>query len=72
MGNILLLIAILTGVLSILAAIYFTIIVMREDRGNEKMIEVSGYIEKGAKHFLKVQYLVLVIFVAVLGLVIKN
>ncbi|NPD88335.1 MAG: sodium-translocating pyrophosphatase [Asgard group archaeon] len=70
MGNLLLLIALLTGVLSIVAAIYFTIIVMREDRGNEKMIEVSGYIETGAKSFLKVQYLVLGVFVFVLFIVI--
>ncbi len=70
MANILLLIALITGVISILAAIYFTVIVMRKDRGNEKMIEVSGYIETGAKSFLKVQYLVLGIFILVLFLVI--
>jgi K(+)-stimulated pyrophosphate-energized sodium pump len=70
MGNLLLLIALITGVISILAAIYFTVIVMRKDRGNEKMIEVSGYIETGAISFLKVQYLVLGIFVLVLFLVI--
>ncbi|MCE7738539.1 MAG: sodium-translocating pyrophosphatase [Candidatus Heimdallarchaeota archaeon] len=70
MDNILLLIALITGVISILAAIYFTVIVMRKDRGNEKMIEISGYIETGAKSFLKVQYLVLGIFVLVLFLVI--
>ncbi len=70
MANILLLIALITGLISILAAIYFTVIVMRKDRGNEKMIEVSGYIETGAKSFLKVQYLVLGIFVLVLFIVI--
>ena len=70
MSNLLLLIAIISGVISILTAIYFTVIVMREDRGNKKMIEVSGYIEKGAKSFLKVQYLVLGIFIVVLFLVI--
>ena len=70
MGNLLLLIALITGLISILAAIYFTVIVMRKDRGNEKMIEISGYIETGAKSFLKVQYLVLGIFVLVLFLVI--
>ena len=70
MANILLLIALITGLISILAAIYFTVIVMRKDRGNEKMIEISGYIETGAKSFLKVQYLVLGIFVLVLFLVI--
>ncbi len=70
MGNLLILIALITGLVSILAAIYFTVIVMRKDRGNEKMIEISGYIETGAKSFLKVQYLVLGIFVLVLFVVI--
>ncbi|MHA1219297.1 MAG: sodium-translocating pyrophosphatase [Candidatus Heimdallarchaeaceae archaeon] len=70
MANILLLIALITGLISILGAIYFTVIVMRKDRGNEKMIEISGYIETGAKSFLKVQYLVLGIFVLVLFTVI--
>ncbi len=63
------LIAIIAGVISIGAAIYFTTMVMKKDRGNEKMIEVSGYIETGAKHFLKVQYLVLGAFVLFLFIV---
>ena len=37
--------------------------VLKEDPGNEKMIEVSGYIESGAKTFIKVQYKVLILFV---------
>ena len=65
-----LLVALLTGFLSIGAAIYFTIIVMRKDKGNEKMIEVSGYIETGAKRFLWVQYLILGAFVLFLFVVI--
>ncbi len=67
---IILIVALISGLISILAAIYFTVIVMREDRGNEKMIEISGYIETGAKRFIKVQYLVLGVFVFVLFLVI--
>ncbi|MFW9852705.1 MAG: sodium/proton-translocating pyrophosphatase, partial [Candidatus Thorarchaeota archaeon] len=70
MVPIILIVALIAGLISILAAVYFTILVMREERGNEKMIEVSGYIETGAKKFLKVQYLVLGAFVLVLFLVI--
>ncbi|MBA7518854.1 putative K(+)-stimulated pyrophosphate-energized sodium pump [subsurface metagenome] len=70
MVPLILLIAIIAGVLSIVAAIYFTVIVMKKDRGNKKMIEISGYIEKGAKHFLWVQYLVLAAFVVVLFIII--
>lgn len=70
MVPLILLITIIAGILSIGAAIYFTFLVMKKDRGNEKMIEVSGYIETGAKKFLWVQYLVLGAFVCVLFLVI--
>ncbi len=70
MVPLIILIAIIAGVISIGAAIYFTLMVMKKDRGNEKMIEVSGYIETGAKHFLWVQYLVLAAFVGFLFFVI--
>ncbi|MBY9000838.1 MAG: sodium-translocating pyrophosphatase [Candidatus Heimdallarchaeota archaeon] len=70
MVPLIILIAIIAGIISIGAAIYFTFMVMKKDRGNEKMIEVSGYIETGAKHFLWVQYLVLAAFVGFLFFVI--
>ena len=64
------LVALIAGIASILLAIYFAWIVLREDPGNERMVEVSGYIEKGAKTFIKVQYKVLTIFVIALALII--
>ncbi len=70
MVPLIILIAIIAGIISIAAAIYFTVMVMKKDRGNEKMIEISGYIETGAKHFLWVQYLVLAAFVGFLFFVI--
>ncbi|MFO7796663.1 MAG: sodium-translocating pyrophosphatase [Promethearchaeati archaeon] len=68
--NLLLLIPIIAGILSIALAIYFTKIVMKEDPGNERMQEVSGYIESGAKTYIKVQYRILSIFVIGLSLVV--
>ncbi len=65
-----LIIALSTGVLAIIVAIIFSLLVFREDPGNEKMVEISGYIEAGAKRFLWVQYRILSIFVLVLFLVI--
>lgn len=65
-----LIIALITGVISIVVAIIFSFLVFREDPGNEKMVEVSGYIEQGAKRFLLVQYRILAIFVLVLFVVI--
>jgi len=62
-----LIVALIAGIISIGMALYFAKLVLKEDPGNERMVEVSGYIEKGAKTFLKVQYKVLGIFVAVLA-----
>jgi K(+)-stimulated pyrophosphate-energized sodium pump len=63
-------VALIAGIASILLAIYFAWIVLKKDSGNERMVEVSGYIEKGAKKFIKVQYKVLAIFVIGLALII--
>lgn len=62
-----LIVALIAGIISIGMALYFAKLVLKEDPGNERMVEVSGYIEIGAKTFLKVQYKVLGIFVAVLA-----
>ncbi|MBD3189710.1 MAG: sodium-translocating pyrophosphatase [Candidatus Heimdallarchaeota archaeon] len=64
------LVGLISGVVSIGVALYLGKIVLDQDPGNEKMQEVSGYIEKGAKTFLKVQYKILSIFVGVLFIVI--
>ena len=61
-------IALIAGIVSIIAAIYFRNLVMKADPGNERMQEVSGYIDSGARTFIKVQYKVLAIFVAVLAI----
>ncbi|MHA1763490.1 MAG: sodium/proton-translocating pyrophosphatase, partial [Promethearchaeota archaeon] len=42
--------------------------VLKQDPGNERMIEVAGYIESGAKTYLKVQYKILGAFVIVLAI----
>jgi K(+)-stimulated pyrophosphate-energized sodium pump len=68
--SLVILVALIAGVLSIGVALFLSKLVMDEDPGNEKMVEISGYIEKGAKHFINVQYRILSIFVVVLFLVI--
>ncbi|MFX1428149.1 MAG: sodium-translocating pyrophosphatase, partial [Promethearchaeota archaeon] len=62
-----LIVTLLAGIISIIMALYFAKLVMKEDPGNERMIEVSGYIEHGAKRFLNVQYKILGLFVAALA-----
>ena len=67
---IILIVALITGIISIAMAIYFRYLVLKEDPGNERMVEVAGYIEEGAKSYLKVQYKILGIFVLGLFLII--
>ncbi|MBD3213507.1 MAG: sodium-translocating pyrophosphatase [Candidatus Lokiarchaeota archaeon] len=67
MEKLLLLLPLISGVVAILLALYFAKLVMAEDPGNERMQEVSGYIESGAKTFIKVQYKVLAVFVIALA-----
>ncbi|MHA1148513.1 MAG: sodium-translocating pyrophosphatase [Promethearchaeota archaeon] len=62
-----LMLAIIAGIISLILSQYFKKMVLKEDPGNEKMVEVAGYIEEGAKTFIKVQYKILGIFVIVLG-----
>jgi len=64
------LVALIAGIIAIIVAIIFSILVLREDPGNEEMVKISGYIESGAKKFIRVQYSILSIFVVLLFLVI--
>jgi len=63
-----LIVALIAGIISIAMALYFRYLVLKEDPGNERMQEVAGYIEEGAKTYLKVQYKVLGLFVGVLAI----
>ena len=65
-----LLVSLIAGIISIGMAMYFRQLVMKEDPGNEKMVTVAGYIEDGAKAYIKVQYMVLSVFVGALFFVI--
>lgn len=65
---IILVISLIAGIVSIIMALYFRSMVLKEDPGNESMIEVAGYIESGAKTYLNLQYKVLGIFVVVLAI----
>jgi K(+)-stimulated pyrophosphate-energized sodium pump len=65
-----LIVALIAGMISIAMAIYFRYLVLKEDPGNERMVEVAGYIEEGAKTYIKVQYKILGIFVLGLFLII--
>ncbi len=53
------------GVLSILYVFWRSAWVTKHDMGSDKMKEIAGYIAEGAMAFLKAEYRVLAIFVAV-------
>lgn len=61
-------VALIAGIISILMAYYFKKKVMKEDPGNERMVEVAGYIESGAITFIQRQYKTLGIFVIVIAI----
>ena len=65
-----LLVSLIAGIISIGMAMYFRHLVLKEDPGNEEMVTVAGYIEDGAKAYIKVQYMVLGLFVGALFFVI--
>ena len=64
---IILIVALIAGIVSIAMSLYFRYLVLKEDPGNERMQEVAGYIEEGAKTYIKIQYKILGIFVGVLA-----
>ena len=59
-----------SGIISIIAAIYFYIYVSKQKVGTPKMREISDAIREGAMAYLKREYMTLTIFVIVLGLII--
>ena len=61
-------VALFAGILSIIMALVFARKVMKEDPGNERMVEVAGYIESGATTFIRRQYKTLGVFVVVLAI----
>ncbi|MBD3255117.1 MAG: sodium-translocating pyrophosphatase [Candidatus Lokiarchaeota archaeon] len=68
MAPIIIYVAIVAGIISIVMAILFAKKVMQADPGNERMVEVAGYIESGANTFIRRQYVTLTIFIIVLSI----
>ncbi len=62
-------IAPITAIASILVAIYLYFYVNRQSSGTEKMQEIAGAIQEGARAFLKVEFKYLAVFVVVVAAV---
>ena len=66
----LLYIPILVGIIAILVVILLVKDILKKNSGNERMKEISGYIEEGAMAFLRKEYLYLSVFIVVVAIAI--
>ena len=66
----LLYVPILTGIIAIVVVYLIARGILKEDAGNDRMKEISGYIEEGAMAFLKKEYSYLAVFIIVVALAI--
>ena len=57
----------LFGVLGLVYMLYLSTWVKKQSAGSEKMSKLSGYIATGALAFLKAEYRMLAVFVAIAG-----
>lgn len=61
---------IVCGILALIFAFILTKSISKEDPGNERMREISGYIHEGAMAFLKREYRYLSVFIVVVAIII--
>jgi K(+)-stimulated pyrophosphate-energized sodium pump len=66
----LLYITILTGIIAVCVVVFLIKDILKKDAGDERMKEISGYIEEGAMAFLKKEYSYLSVFIVVVALAI--
>lgn len=59
-----------TGIVSVLTALYLSTWVKRQPAGNERMVKIQNLIQKGAMAFLSREYRTVIPFVAVVAIVI--
>jgi K(+)-stimulated pyrophosphate-energized sodium pump len=63
-------VTILTGIIALCVVTFLIKDILKKDAGNERMKEISGYIEEGAMAFLKKEYSYLSVFIVVVALTI--
>ena len=63
-------VTILTGIIALCVVVFLIKDILKKDAGNERMKEISGYIEEGAMAFLKKEYSYLSVFIVVVALTI--
>ncbi|NFO33868.1 sodium-translocating pyrophosphatase [Clostridium botulinum] len=66
----LLYVSLIAGFSALIVVIFLAKDILKKSPGNEKMIEVSGYIEEGAMAFLRKEYSYLCVFIVVVAIAI--
>ncbi len=66
----LLYVSLITGFIALIVVIFLAKDILKKSPGNEKMIEISGYIEEGAMAFLRKEYSYLCVFIVVVAIAI--
>ncbi|NFN18436.1 sodium-translocating pyrophosphatase [Clostridium botulinum] len=66
----LLYVSLIAGFIALIVVIFLAKDILKKSPGNEKMIEVSGYIEEGAMAFLRKEYSYLCVFIVVVAIAI--
>ena len=61
--------ALLIGLIAVIYAAYLAFRILREDRGTEKIIQISDYIKEGADAYLKKQYRVIMSIAAIIAVI---
>jgi len=59
----------LSGVLALVVAFFKSSAIKGASEGNERMVEIAGYIREGARAFISAEYSYLYIFVGVIGVI---
>ena len=54
------------GVIAVLFALYFALFIKKQDKGTDRMKEISGAIASGARAFLFSEYKILIVFAVLL------
>ena len=59
--------SIIAGILALLFAVYFIAVVLKKDKGTEKMQEISQAVKEGAMAYLKREYITIAVFTVIIA-----
>ena len=60
-----------SGLLALIWAFKQTVSIKSNSEGNDRMVEIAGYIREGARAFITAEYKILAIFVIAVGVILS-